>query len=294
MATRLLEELDSDDAPSSVDDALDLYELKQEVVATQLELPYEVPTDVRGILDMPEKRVFVINTKPVRIRWVGAHEVGHYAIPEHNEILQLCNTFDLSPTARKQLEVEANAFAAEFLFKGDAFAREAQDTRFTIAMLRAISERYGVSYESGFRRFVEQNREPVALLVSKALTIAPQTRDGRITLDFGARPTRLRYASYSPTFARRFSFFRIGQDFDATHPISLATRVGANEFTGSLDHQGDTSQRVVLLQSIRCPDHTQTERRRVTRTISLSLCPLSRRGCRRLPGGWTDPRRPRG
>jgi hypothetical protein len=187
---------------------------------------------------MPEKRVFVINTKPVRIRWVGAHEVGHFAIPEHNEILQLCNTFDLSPVARKQLEIEANAFAAEFLFKGETFARETQDARFTISMLRAISDRYGVSYESGFRRFVEQNRDSVALLVSKVINVVPQVRDGRIIVEFGARPTRLRYASYSPAFARRFSFFKIGQDFDATHPISLATRVGENEFSGVLNYQG--------------------------------------------------------
>src|SRR5438477_2339516 len=156
-ARALLNELDIQDEPSSVDNAMTFCHLEQHVLPEQLQLPFDAPADVRGILDLGGMNVFVKGSRTSRIRWVSAHEIGHYAIPEHNEILRFCNTFDLSREARRQLELEANEFAAEFLFQAGRFVEACMSQQFSVTMLRTMSDGFGVSYEAGFRRFVEQN-----------------------------------------------------------------------------------------------------------------------------------------
>src|SRR6266571_6391262 len=146
-ARRLLNEIEIDEGASSVDDAMDLCHLEQHVIPEQLELPFSAPKDVRGILDLSGMNVFMRDARPARLRWVGAHEVGHYAIKEHNEILRFCSTFDLSREARIQLEVEANAFAAEFLFQGARFTQECLSEPFSLVLLRSKCVEFGVSYE---------------------------------------------------------------------------------------------------------------------------------------------------
>ncbi len=223
-ATALLGELDArDDVQSSIEDAMTFCHLEQHVLSEQLELPFDAPADVRGILDLSGMNVFVKGSRLPRIRWVSAHEIGHYAIPEHNEILRFCNTFDLSPEARRQLEVEANVFAAEFLFQGTRFVEACMSQPFSLAMLRTMSEGFGVSYEAGFRRFVEDNPMPIALLVSAVVKVAPAASNGRLVVDFPPRPTRLRYGAYSSGFRRQFgALAQVGQIFEPEHPISQA------------------------------------------------------------------------
>jgi len=232
-ALSLLSELDvADDQESPVDDAMEFCHLEQHLLPEQLPLPFDAPADVRGILDIGGMNVFVKGSRPPRIRWVGAHEIGHYAIPEHNDLLRFCSTFDLSAEARRHLEVEANVFAAEFLFQGRRFVEQCMSQPFSIDMLRTMSTSFGVSYEAGFRRFVEDNPKPVALLVSVVLPAEPESRDGRVILDFGARRTRLRYGAYSRQFMQRYGFAPSGQIFDTEHPVSHATASG--ESTGAI------------------------------------------------------------
>lgn len=237
-ALGLLAEIDQGETQTSVDDAMEYYKLEQHIVPQQLELPFEAPPDVRGILDAAGMSVYVREVRSARVRWVASHEIGHYAITEHNEILRFCNSWDLSPSARKQLEVEANAFAADFLFQGKRFIQECLSRDFSIEMLRTLSAMFGVSSEAGFRRFVEEHPEPVALLVSR-----PQKTtvvgDGQI-VGFGVARTRLRYGSYSRQFLRGYGIAEVGQVFAEDHPISLAT--GGEDTTGTLVFRGQRLQ----------------------------------------------------
>jgi hypothetical protein len=218
------------DAPSSVELALDHFSLNQELVGTQLALPFpNVPADVRGILDVPEKHVFVVEATRARVRWVGTHEIGHYAIPDHRMLLAMCSTFDLSAAARKQLEVEANEFSAEFLFQGAKFVEECLSTAFSLQGLRVRCENYGVSYEAGFRRFVEGHPQPVALLVSRVTQSAPVV-SGDGALATTTPRARLRYAAYSESFRSAHSFFQVGQEFAGDHPV-LRAAVSGNDCT---------------------------------------------------------------
>lgn len=229
-ALELLNEIDAqEDEPSSIESAMTFCRLEQHVLPEQLELPFDAPPDVRGILDLGGMNVFVKGSRPPRIRWVSAHEIGHYAITEHNEILRFCSTFDLAPEARRQLEIEANIFAAEFLFQGSRFVEACLSQEFSLPMLRTMSDGYGVSYEAGFRRFVEDNPAPVALLVSDVVSAtAPQVPDGRLVVDFNTRPTRLRYGAYSRAFKRQFAIAKPRQLFEPDHPISQAVAAGTS------------------------------------------------------------------
>lgn len=226
-ARTLLAELDVQDEPSSIENAMTFCHLEQHVLPEQLALPFDAPPDVRGILDIDGMNVFVRGSRAPRIRWVSSHEIGHFAIPEHNEILRFCSTFDLSAEARRQLEVEANAFAAEFLFQGSRFVEACMSRTFSLEMLRTMCDGFGVSYEAGLRRFVEENPKPIALLVSSPISRnVPERGDGTVVLDFSARPTRLRYGAYSSSFRRQYGFAAIRQVFEPQHPISQASVSG--------------------------------------------------------------------
>src|SRR5690348_15704610 len=124
-AIDLIQELDLNGGPSPIDKALQYLRLEQTLVTRRAEMPFpEVPKHVRGILDAREAAIYVLADKEARQRWIGSHEIGHYAIREHNLILQFCSEWDLSLTARAQLEREANEFAATYLFQGRRFVEE--------------------------------------------------------------------------------------------------------------------------------------------------------------------------
>jgi len=79
--------------------------------------------NVRGILLVKDKRVFVVDDTAYEKRnnFVYAHELGHWKLPHHKELLFKCSQFDLSSKARKQLEREANHFASQIGFMGRVF-----------------------------------------------------------------------------------------------------------------------------------------------------------------------------
>lgn len=55
-------------------------------------------------------------------------------------------------------ENEANAFASEVLFQGDAFANEAHDSNFSIKVPMSLAKKFGASNYASFRRYVTTSR----------------------------------------------------------------------------------------------------------------------------------------
>jgi hypothetical protein len=64
-----------------------------------------------------------------------------------------------------ETEKEANAFAAELLFKGDLFTRQANDCDVTPESIKTLALRYDASFEATARRFVERNARACSLAV---------------------------------------------------------------------------------------------------------------------------------
>ena len=93
------------------------------------------------------------------------HEIGHYVLPNHQNDLYICDEQDLSFDAMIETEKEANAFAAELLFKGDLFTRQANDCDVTPESIKTLALRYDASFEATARRFVERNARACSLAV---------------------------------------------------------------------------------------------------------------------------------
>lgn len=120
---------------------------------------------VLGAVAIKEKVLFVDESlNPTRRRFTQAHEVGHQALPWHEDAYFVDDRTTLSPRTRRLLEQEANAFAAEVLFGLDRFTDEADAYVPGLGGPLAIAGRYGASSHAALRRYAETSRHPVALV----------------------------------------------------------------------------------------------------------------------------------
>jgi hypothetical protein len=235
-ALKLLQELEVAFPPSPIESALRHFGLQQHFLSRQEELPFiDLPPGVRGALDVPDKSIYVIEGRGVRRRWAGVHEIGHFCLPEHRQLLSFCSVWDLSPLARKQLEREANEFTATFLFQGTAFLRECLALEFSLEMLRNQAIRWHVSFESAFRRYVEGHPQSVALAVCEPIRwqLPGRSSDFQGRIQAGAR---LRYWSASQSFRRNLGIPEVGQLFEPEHPIAQTMQAGPEELYGDVDY----------------------------------------------------------
>jgi hypothetical protein len=227
-AIKLLERLGRPEPPTPLASALDLHDLSQHFVSKQMELPLpDVTSYVRGVLDAPEKCIYVIEDKHVRRRFVSAHEIGHYVIPEHNALLQICNTWDLRADVRKELEREANAFAAALLSQGGRFCEECLQSDFSLEMLRRQCDRYEISYEAGMRRFVEGHDRPIALAVCKPFATQSGAKANAAVLQY--------WAASDPYRRGRFPIPETKQRFGPDHFVGNCVQTGAGDYQGELN-----------------------------------------------------------
>lgn len=102
----------------------------------------ERPLEASGLL-YPAERLVVLNAdeSPVRRRFTLAHELGHWVCQclEGAEAPVFCRRQDVSMTADRALEREANIFAAELLMPPEAVASLFD------AEPQSLGERLGVS-----------------------------------------------------------------------------------------------------------------------------------------------------
>ena len=98
--------------------------------------------------------------------WGSLHEVAHEFLPWQRELLYCCPLLWLPVTVQKQLEAEADAFAAEAFFFGQQFHRQAfvGDVGLATAIELAAST-YGTSLHATFVHYVEECPLPRCLLI---------------------------------------------------------------------------------------------------------------------------------
>lgn len=111
--------------------------------------------------------VITVNTSvdiPTKIRFILAHELGHFELHrgkqkgfnDSDETLNHWYKHNLH-----QEEIEANAFAAEYLMPSDLFASECQGKRFDHHVIEYLASRFQVSKTATILRFVEYGNHPV-------------------------------------------------------------------------------------------------------------------------------------
>jgi hypothetical protein len=161
---------------------------------------YDLTPNIRAVSDIKEKQIY---THPVlhphQETWAVLHEIGHFEVNWHRELLYLCSDYDLSPQVRKLMEKEANEFSAECIFQGESFYGEAYDCPFGMASIKLLAERYRSSFESACRRYSENHQRACALLV-----FAPQTRKKGLEVVDGFPLLHIQYFVKSPTFDSTF------------------------------------------------------------------------------------------
>lgn len=148
---------------------------------------------LRGVLFVNEKRVIVQNdTYEKRRNFPLAHELGHWHLEWHREILYTCSQFDLSPKARKEMEREANYFASELGFMGPRFYKELRDSVLSMDHVLSLSDTFQMSVEATLRRVAEIEDRPCAFLSLKNIGGS------------AANSLEIRYAVYSDSFIKSY------------------------------------------------------------------------------------------
>ncbi len=192
----LLGACDIKEPPTNEQLVFDFLKLTRETLPTgvvsKLSPALGIEPRIRAMLHLREQLVLVhptLETHPERYAWASLHEVGHYVLPEHREILFRCSWQDLSPLAQKWMETEANRFAANLVFQNDRFTKEAADKPLTMKAPLGLRDRYRVSFEAAIRQYVEKNPRPCALVVYRP------TRSGDVE-----PPLEVQYTVRSPSW----------------------------------------------------------------------------------------------
>lgn len=192
---RLLEESDqAKGLPVNSSRILEHLNLEQLIFSFEEEIPRDIWGNTssvpRALLDFKERLVAVDEGLYFkRQRFVLFHEIAHYVLPDHRKMLYVCSETDLSFQATIVQEKEANEFAAELLFKGAEFTRDANSHEASAVSVKQLAEKYEASFEATARRLTEKSSAP------RMLAVFTETPDERWCLH---------YCHASPSFRSQY------------------------------------------------------------------------------------------
>ncbi len=155
--------------PSLIIESLDLQQLEFDFAEEFGAFSKKRLQRYRALLSYDEK-VIALNSSEhkranaPRVKFSLFHEIAHYVIPEHIEKFYLCSEEDMSEKTAITLEAEANRLAADFIYQKNTFTEEANQYLIEAKSIFTLKDKYGVSYESASRRFVERHILPCALV----------------------------------------------------------------------------------------------------------------------------------
>jgi Zn-dependent peptidase ImmA (M78 family) len=206
---------------------------------------------VLGAMAIKEKVLYVDESLATpRRRFTQAHEVGHQALPWHEDAYFVDNRTTLRDDTRDLLEQEANVFAAEVLFGLNRFTDEVDSYAPSLAAALSVATKFGASGHAALRRYAATSSHPVALiafgryLVSSgaALTVFPNqcassrsftARYGDITSLIGQRPV---FTTAHPALATLAT--QRSQVNHEVHELRLDTKRGVVPFQAHLFFNG--------------------------------------------------------
>lgn len=161
----LLETAQQESVPTDPDRIMDF--LKLRLVAFDF-AEFRTPELEKGraILSY-NQRVVAINAGDERkTNFPKFHEIAHYVLPNHREkLFYCCDDEKMSPATKNDLEMEANVFAADLIYKGNQFSIESNSVEISFNSVANLATKYGSSIESTIRRFVERSLFPCMSMV---------------------------------------------------------------------------------------------------------------------------------
>ena len=220
---------------------LEVLQLSLDDLLVKVNLPLEDHESIQAMLDAEERAVVFRSGLPSqKKKWGSLHEVAHEFLPWQRELLYCCPLLLLPANVQKQLEAEADIFAAEAFFFGQQFHKQAftGDLGLTSAIELATSV-YGTSLHSTFAHYVEESPLPRCLLVWK-----PKSENG------SSRPCEefdLHYYVKSKSFNWRVGPWQIAD------PDGVVPKLFTNSTLGVIKHQ------VILADGLGQDHHAQAE-----------------------------------
>ncbi len=114
-----------------------------------------------------QRTVFVDLTEPEpRVLFTDAHEASHQMCEWHGPTLRLDADETMYRELKAKVEAEANYGAAQLIFQGGRFHREALKDQLSIRTPIALKPEYGASFHATLHHYVEDHPDPVALLIA--------------------------------------------------------------------------------------------------------------------------------
>lgn len=168
-----------------------------------------------------------------RKRFTVAHEIGHFVIPSHRFLKNVCaaSIIDAYRRTLNKPELEANQFAAEFLLPGPA-VRARFEGEPSFAKISRVAEEFETSLSATARRFIDLTELSVALLWQQDSRVEWFHKSESFTffLPLEGIP------SSNSMAGRLFSGEASGNDFVRVDPILWLNRRDAEKVDVMLEH----------------------------------------------------------
>jgi|GEM_PF-2689279 hypothetical protein len=176
---------------------------------------------LRGVLLVEDKHIFLKNESySKRLNFGFGHELAHWHLEWHRQLLYYCSEFDLSLKARKQLEREANYFASRLGFMNGLFNQHVADSDLSIRNIKYLSDTYDMSVESCLRCAVDNEARSCALIV----------------MDWSKNDKgyefKVNYILYSRTFKEECGLISRTQSFGPEHEMTKIMNTFLGMMTG--------------------------------------------------------------
>lgn len=131
---------------------------------------------ILGAVALPERVLYLDGDQPRgRRRFHHGHELGHIAIPWHEDAYYGDDHRTLDPDTRVQLEDEASRFSVALLLQAGAYAKEAADFRFGLATPLELSGRWATSRHLAIRHYVQSHGRACALLLIGRIPVSSRS-----------------------------------------------------------------------------------------------------------------------
>lgn len=171
-----------------------------------------------------------------RKRFTVAHEIGHYVIPNHRFLKNVCSgkIIDSYRSTLNKAELEANHFAAELLLPASAVRTRLEGDP-SFERISSVAEEFETSFSATTRRFVDLTGSSVAMIWQKAGKAEWVHRSDAFTyyLPMGEIPSSKSMAG------RLFAGRTGGNGFESVDPVLWLTRRDAEKVDVVLEHSLD-------------------------------------------------------
>jgi Zn-dependent peptidase ImmA (M78 family) len=138
---------------------------------------------VLGLFEANDRFVVIDKDAPKpRVPFIKLHEAGHGTMPHQSKLYKIMHDCKktLEPDIADLFEREANVFASEVLFQGDAFSQEAHAQNFGIKVPIKLAKKFGGSNYATFRRYVITNPNACCVVILEPLL---DTEDGSLSAE---------------------------------------------------------------------------------------------------------------